>query len=120
MGVVKQWAHWGHYPEYMCSDPKLKPLYRSFDKPLLMLSFDDDELACRKGFEDYFNLVGESGNKSAKQQTMIHLKPKSNQTLVGHNGFFLEQNREMWKWVLPWIVEGRQPQSAETIGMSRL
>ena len=119
-GVVKQWARWGRHPDYMCSDPRLRPLYASYAVPLICLSFSDDELSTRKGFEDYLNLLG-TRSDCVKEHYHLQLV-RGRRSIIGHNGFFLDSNKDLWESVLPWILHAKSPvsQSLFTAGLARL
>jgi predicted alpha/beta hydrolase len=51
-GVAEEWARWCTSPEYLISDyPEAKRRFARFDKPVLMYSFRDDEMAPRRAVD---------------------------------------------------------------------
>lgn len=86
-GVGRNWATWGHLKRYMIDDPVHRDnegIYASFSPPIVSVSFSDDELATKKAFEAYLDVLS-----GARQKVHVHLMPRDvGCTEVGHNGLF--------------------------------
>lgn len=112
---MEKWRSWSKHPDYLVhGDDNLKALFKSFQTvPLISLSFEDDELSKKEGFDAYLRVIGHGS------EVQYHLAPKDvDAQKVGHNGFFslssssssssssLKDPPFLWTALSQWILTG--------------
>jgi predicted alpha/beta hydrolase len=93
-GVAEEWARWCSSPEYLISFyPEAAQRFAAFDRPLLMYSFSDDEIAPRRAVDALTDLL------SAAQLEHHDISPHAfGGKPIGHFGFF-KQRFEHTLWL---------------------
>jgi len=84
-GVIKQWRLWCLNANYLMGieGQHITSKYNSFDRPIISLSFTDDQLMSQKNIQSLHSFFGKSNVQ------MFHLSPKTlNTEKIGHFGFF--------------------------------
>jgi predicted alpha/beta hydrolase len=92
-GVAEEWARWCTSPHYLMSFyPEARARFASFDKPVLMYSFSDDEIAPPRAVEALLQVF--SG--APVEQHDIAPEAFGGQP-IGHFGFFKARfERSLW------------------------
>jgi len=84
-GVIKQWRSWCLNQNYLMGieSQHITSKYERFDRPIVSLSFSDDQLMSQKNIQSLHSFFGKS------KVQMFHLSPKNlNADKIGHFGFF--------------------------------
>lgn len=91
-GVARQWARWCCSPDYYLSElPELRARLRSWDGPMLALSFTDDDFA---SLENVRWLLDE--HRGARIDH-VHVSPAEvGLAEIGHFGFFRRGASRLW------------------------
>lgn len=101
-GVMAQWRRWCLSPQYVvgAEGDSVRQAYSSVRKPILSLSFSDDEMMSERGIRSLHALY-----TSAPVEYRC-IKPQDiGVQHIGHFGFFRSQfERTLWPLVLEWIA----------------
>jgi len=101
LGVIRQWSRWCRHPDYAVGveGPAMRELYRRFTRPLLSLSFTDDE------YMSDSNISVLHGFYENAQVEMRRLAPADlGLARIGHFGFFRPSVGErLWPGAQDWI-----------------
>jgi predicted alpha/beta hydrolase len=98
--VAKQWARWARSENYIFGEfPEMENKFSSLNRPALMISFSDDDLAPREAVIDLIQRYGKI------RWDHWHFKPEDlMQNVIGHFGFFKKRMQDtLWKETLTWM-----------------
>ncbi|KAJ1562866.1 hypothetical protein HK096_010733, partial [Nowakowskiella sp. JEL0078] len=96
-GVGLNWADWIKSRVYYTYEKEIAKKISDFDKPIVSLFFADDDIGFGEGSTSLIKLF--SNSKRIKYYAKSDRK-------VGHNGFFVKSNADLWELFLPFFENG--------------
>jgi predicted alpha/beta hydrolase len=96
--AMLRWKNWCTDEDYLFSDPEMEPKHHEYSGPMMAWSFTDDTYAPLEAVEYLVDKY------SSAKITRHHIDPKDVELEeIGHFGFFREQSRDLWSWIMEWI-----------------
>ena len=98
--VARQWARWAKSENYIFEEmPEMEKKFIALDRPALMISFSDDDLAPKSAVTDLIRRY------QKVKWDHWHFKPDDlMQKAIGHFGFFKKRMEDtLWKETLIWM-----------------
>lgn len=111
-GVIDQWSRWCRHPGYAVGveGEAMRMLYRGFSRPLLSISFTDDEYMSESNVAVLHNFYA-----NAHRDVRRILPADIGSPRIGHFGFFrADMGERLWPAMLEWIERTVSPDRGNT------